>query len=201
MSAGGQSCCWGLVQLPRGSSGFPLPETVQLCHGKGKLCLFWVTAASQCDIPSAMPSCGRGRVGQGMAYPWTGQQGCCGFGVWGLSEFLAAGSCLELPRLCDMLLEQEQPPHHPGSVLGGGGLCLAFTILVTAQSQASHASFHPFHHRYGLCGIHYIDAGYLGFKAYFVAPRKGTVWVRASAGPFCPRGQVSTSWGPGLWGG
>lgn len=51
---------------------------------------------------------------------------------------------------------------------------------------------------YGLCGIHYIDAGYLGFKAYFVAPRKGTVWVRASAGPFCPRGQVSTSWGPGL---
>ncbi|XP_068868081.1 general transcription factor 3C polypeptide 2 isoform X2 [Aphelocoma coerulescens] len=29
---------------------------------------------------------------------------------------------------------------------------------------------------YGLCGIHYIDAGYLGFKAYFVAPRKGTVW-------------------------
>ncbi|XP_009325190.1 PREDICTED: general transcription factor 3C polypeptide 2 [Pygoscelis adeliae] len=31
---------------------------------------------------------------------------------------------------------------------------------------------------YGLCGIHYIDAGYLGFKAYFVAPRKGTVWGR-----------------------
>lgn len=30
---------------------------------------------------------------------------------------------------------------------------------------------------YGLCGIHYIDAGYLGFKAYFTAPRKGTVWV------------------------
>ncbi|KAK2511970.1 Gtf3c2 [Columba guinea] len=29
---------------------------------------------------------------------------------------------------------------------------------------------------YGLCGIHYIDAGYLGFKAYFVAPRTGTVW-------------------------
>ncbi|XP_015471382.1 general transcription factor 3C polypeptide 2 isoform X1 [Parus major] len=29
---------------------------------------------------------------------------------------------------------------------------------------------------YGVCGIHYIDAGYLGFKAYFVAPRKGTVW-------------------------
>ncbi|XP_064002552.1 general transcription factor 3C polypeptide 2 isoform X1 [Pogoniulus pusillus] len=28
----------------------------------------------------------------------------------------------------------------------------------------------------GLCGIHYIDAGYLGFKAYFAAPRKGTVW-------------------------
>ncbi|XP_077186150.1 general transcription factor 3C polypeptide 2 isoform X2 [Paroedura picta] len=29
---------------------------------------------------------------------------------------------------------------------------------------------------YGLCGIHYLDAGYLGFRAYFVAPRKGTVW-------------------------
>ncbi|XP_045700505.1 general transcription factor 3C polypeptide 2 [Phyllostomus hastatus] len=29
---------------------------------------------------------------------------------------------------------------------------------------------------YGLCGIHYIDAGYLGYKAYFTAPRKGTVW-------------------------
>ncbi|XP_044516930.1 general transcription factor 3C polypeptide 2 [Gracilinanus agilis] len=29
---------------------------------------------------------------------------------------------------------------------------------------------------YGLCGIHYIDAGFLGFKAYFTAPRKGTVW-------------------------
>lgn len=36
----------------------------------------------------------------------------------------------------------------------------------------------PFCCSYGLCGIHYIDAGYLGFKAYFVAPRKGTVWVR-----------------------
>lgn len=33
---------------------------------------------------------------------------------------------------------------------------------------------------YGLCGIHYIDAGYLGFKAYFTAPRKGTVWVSPS---------------------
>ncbi|XP_060107240.1 general transcription factor 3C polypeptide 2 isoform X2 [Heteronotia binoei] len=29
---------------------------------------------------------------------------------------------------------------------------------------------------YGLCGIHYLDAGYLDFRAYFVAPRKGTVW-------------------------
>ncbi|XP_061481968.1 general transcription factor 3C polypeptide 2 isoform X3 [Rhineura floridana] len=29
---------------------------------------------------------------------------------------------------------------------------------------------------YGLCGIHYLDAGYLGCRAYFVAPRKGTVW-------------------------
>ncbi|KAG2468539.1 UCKL1 protein, partial [Polypterus senegalus] len=29
---------------------------------------------------------------------------------------------------------------------------------------------------YGLSGIHYVDAGYLGFKPYFVAPRRGTVW-------------------------
>ncbi|XP_035758467.1 general transcription factor 3C polypeptide 2 [Egretta garzetta] len=41
---------------------------------------------------------------------------------------------------------------------------------------------------YGLCGIHYIDAGYLGFKAYFVAPRKGTVWVRG----WC---RVALCWG------
>ncbi|XP_023687313.2 general transcription factor 3C polypeptide 2 [Paramormyrops kingsleyae] len=29
---------------------------------------------------------------------------------------------------------------------------------------------------YGQHGIHYIDSGYLGFKPFFVAPRKGTVW-------------------------
>ncbi|XP_028652619.1 general transcription factor 3C polypeptide 2 isoform X1 [Erpetoichthys calabaricus] len=29
---------------------------------------------------------------------------------------------------------------------------------------------------YGLSGIHYVEAGYLGFKPYFVAPRRGTVW-------------------------
>nr|XP_033792429.1 general transcription factor 3C polypeptide 2 isoform X2 [Geotrypetes seraphini] len=29
---------------------------------------------------------------------------------------------------------------------------------------------------YGVCGIHYLDAGYLGFKAFFIAPRKATVW-------------------------
>ncbi|XP_069461585.1 general transcription factor 3C polypeptide 2 isoform X2 [Ambystoma mexicanum] len=29
---------------------------------------------------------------------------------------------------------------------------------------------------YGLCGIHYLDTGCLGYKAYYVAPRKGTVW-------------------------
>ncbi|XP_030055090.1 general transcription factor 3C polypeptide 2 isoform X2 [Microcaecilia unicolor] len=29
---------------------------------------------------------------------------------------------------------------------------------------------------YGVCGVHYLDAGYLGFKAFFIAPRKGTVW-------------------------
>ncbi|XP_009894074.1 PREDICTED: general transcription factor 3C polypeptide 2, partial [Charadrius vociferus] len=43
---------------------------------------------------------------------------------------------------------------------------------------------------YGLCGIHYIDAGYLGFKAYFVAPRKGTVWpvYKADLLPCSPAG-------------
>lgn len=40
--------------------------------------------------------------------------------------------------------------------------------------------FSFFFYSYGLCGIHYIDAGYLGFKAYFTAPRKGTVWVSPS---------------------
>uniref|UniRef100_A0A3Q2I4C6 General transcription factor 3C polypeptide 2 n=1 Tax=Equus caballus TaxID=9796 RepID=A0A3Q2I4C6_HORSE len=40
---------------------------------------------------------------------------------------------------------------------------------VTVAQDNCYASF-------GLCGIHYIDAGYLGFKAYFTAPRKGTVW-------------------------
>ncbi|MGH0130974.1 UNVERIFIED_CONTAM: hypothetical protein FKN15_071697 [Acipenser sinensis] len=29
---------------------------------------------------------------------------------------------------------------------------------------------------FGLNGIHYIDAGYIGYKPYFVAPRRGTVW-------------------------
>ncbi|XP_026527395.1 general transcription factor 3C polypeptide 2 isoform X2 [Notechis scutatus] len=29
---------------------------------------------------------------------------------------------------------------------------------------------------YGLGGIHYLDAGYRDFRAYFVLPRKGTVW-------------------------
>ncbi|KAM4687219.1 general transcription factor 3C polypeptide 2, partial [Rhinophrynus dorsalis] len=29
---------------------------------------------------------------------------------------------------------------------------------------------------HGLCGIHYVDSGYLGYKPYFVTPRKGTVW-------------------------
>ncbi|XP_043931276.1 general transcription factor 3C polypeptide 2 [Protopterus annectens] len=30
--------------------------------------------------------------------------------------------------------------------------------------------------RFGLSGIYYIDSGFLGFKPYFAAPRKGTVW-------------------------
>ncbi|XP_078069099.1 general transcription factor 3C polypeptide 2 isoform X2 [Mustelus asterias] len=29
---------------------------------------------------------------------------------------------------------------------------------------------------FGLSGIHYLDAGFLGFKPYFAAPRAGTVW-------------------------
>ncbi|XP_063773334.1 general transcription factor 3C polypeptide 2 [Pseudophryne corroboree] len=29
---------------------------------------------------------------------------------------------------------------------------------------------------HGLCGIHYVDSGYLGHKPYFVTPRKATVW-------------------------
>ncbi|XP_051881272.1 general transcription factor 3C polypeptide 2 isoform X2 [Pristis pectinata] len=29
---------------------------------------------------------------------------------------------------------------------------------------------------FGLSGIHYLDAGFLGFKPYFAAPRTGTVW-------------------------
>ncbi|XP_066560756.1 general transcription factor 3C polypeptide 2 isoform X2 [Amia ocellicauda] len=29
---------------------------------------------------------------------------------------------------------------------------------------------------FGQNGIHYLDAGYFGFKPYFVAPRRGTVW-------------------------
>ncbi|XP_069092603.1 general transcription factor 3C polypeptide 2 [Pleurodeles waltl] len=29
---------------------------------------------------------------------------------------------------------------------------------------------------YGLCGIHFLDTGCLGYKAYYIAPRKGTVW-------------------------
>lgn len=67
------------------------------------------------------------------------------------------------------------------------GCCLALTV----SELRSH--LFPFCCSYGLCGIHYIDAGYLGFKAYFVAPRKGTVWVRGwcravlSRGP-CRRG-------------
>ncbi|XP_077148084.1 general transcription factor 3C polypeptide 2 isoform X2 [Ranitomeya variabilis] len=27
-----------------------------------------------------------------------------------------------------------------------------------------------------LCGIHYVDSGFLGYKPYFAMPRKGTVW-------------------------
>ncbi|KAJ8355804.1 hypothetical protein SKAU_G00185980 [Synaphobranchus kaupii] len=29
---------------------------------------------------------------------------------------------------------------------------------------------------YGQHGIHYIDAGYLGYKPYYMAPRRGTIW-------------------------
>ncbi|OCT81605.1 general transcription factor 3C polypeptide 2 [Xenopus laevis] len=45
---------------------------------------------------------------------------------------------------------------------------LPYTGVVVAQDNcyASH----------GLCGIHYVDSGFLGYKPYFVTPRKGTVW-------------------------
>lgn len=52
------------------------------------------------------------------------------------------------------------------------------TSNVLRRRKAYFIFFHLF--SYGLCGIHYIDAGYLGFKAYFTAPRKGTVWVSLS---------------------
>ncbi|XP_075703546.1 general transcription factor 3C polypeptide 2 [Rhinoderma darwinii] len=29
---------------------------------------------------------------------------------------------------------------------------------------------------HGLCGLHYVDSGFYGYKPYFAAPRKGTVW-------------------------
>lgn len=29
---------------------------------------------------------------------------------------------------------------------------------------------------FGLCGLHYVDAGFMGYKPYFAAPRRGTVW-------------------------
>lgn len=60
--------------------------------------------------------------------------------------------------------------------LGLGAPCIA---LARAQCCPAPGVSLALSCRYGLCGIHYIDAGYLGFKAYFVAPRKGTVWVRA----------------------
>lgn len=50
----------------------------------------------------------------GMACPGLGNR-CAAKGVWGLSAFLASGSCLELPLGSDVLLEHEQPPH-PGPV-------------------------------------------------------------------------------------
>lgn len=92
----GQSCCQGMGQLPRGPSGFPLPEAVQLCHGKDRLCLFWVTP-QQHSVTSPLPCHpeAEARWARGWPSPWTGQQVCCC--VWGPSELLACGSCLELP--------------------------------------------------------------------------------------------------------
>ncbi|XP_053566963.1 general transcription factor 3C polypeptide 2 [Bombina bombina] len=40
---------------------------------------------------------------------------------------------------------------------------------VTVAQDNCYASF-------GLCGIHYVDSGFLECKPYFMAPRKGTVW-------------------------
>ncbi|KAM4693843.1 general transcription factor 3C polypeptide 2 [Discoglossus pictus] len=38
---------------------------------------------------------------------------------------------------------------------------------------------------HGLCGIHYVDSGYLGYKPYFVAARKGTVWSISGSDWLC----------------
>ncbi|KAM3932233.1 general transcription factor 3C polypeptide 2 isoform 1-T5 [Leptodactylus fuscus] len=34
---------------------------------------------------------------------------------------------------------------------------------------------------HSLCGIHYVDSGFLGYKPYFLTPRKGTVWSVSSS--------------------
>lgn len=81
--------------------------------------------------------------------------------------FSASGSCCHTARLREL-------DAHQG--LWGGGC--AWLSLSRGGSVGLRPHPFPLCCSYGLCGIHYIDAGYLGFKAYFVAPRKGTVWVR-----------------------
>lgn len=72
--------CWGPVLLPgpgpasQAPSGFPLPGTVQLCHGKGRLCLSCVTPQQQ-SVTSALPC--HPETAAGWARGWPGQQVCC----------------------------------------------------------------------------------------------------------------------------
>lgn len=83
MSAGGQSCCWGMVQLPRGPSGFPLPGAVPLCHGEGRFCLFWVTLQWHSVISSLLCHLGQrqGGPGDGLPLDWATGVLLKGFGV------------------------------------------------------------------------------------------------------------------------
>ncbi|XP_068120886.1 general transcription factor 3C polypeptide 2-like [Hyperolius riggenbachi] len=32
------------------------------------------------------------------------------------------------------------------------------------------------HAAHGQCGVHYVDSGFMGYKSFFAAPRRGTVW-------------------------
>lgn len=100
-------------------------------------------------------------------------QVCSQKGPWGRGGFLLPGAALS------RVVSEDSSPSPQGSLPWGRGWHLGCWAPAPSgwQLRAVPSSI-PFCCSYGLCGIHYIDAGYLGFKAYFVAPRKGTVWVR-----------------------